>query len=211
MSELYNLKVEKRTETGKSAARKLRKNDYVPGVYYDAQGDTVPVKIRSGPFYKAWTRVGSTSVVELEYTEGGTIHKKPSLIWSVDKHPFKKIYLHVDFYGVDLTKEVTVSVPVEIKGTAKGAEDGGVMEIYRDHLDLTCLPASIPSHVVIDVSKLRIGDNINLDDIKLPAGVKAVYEDNFAVVGLVPPMREEEPEAEEGEEAETEEESPSAE
>ncbi len=209
MSEVYNLKVEVRTEKGKSAARKLRRSDYVPGVYYDARGETIPLKIRVGSFYKAWTRAGSTSVVELEYFHSGKTNKKPCLIWSVDRHPFKKIYMHVDFYGVDLTKEVTVSVPVDIQGTAKGAEDGGVMEIYRNYLDLTCLPANIPSQVLIDISHLKIGDNVNVEDIRLPAGAKAVYEENFAVVGLTPPMRPEEAALpEEEEEAPGEEEAP---
>ena len=200
MSELYNLKVELRTETGKSAARKLRRNGYVPGIYYDSQGTTVPVKVRSGPFYKAWVEAGATNVVELEYTYNGETHKKPCLIWDVDRHPFKKVYMHVDCYGVDLSKEVTVSVPVETQGTPKGTEDGGILELYRDHLDLTCLPANIPSQVVINVSKLKIGDSITLDQIKLPAGAKANYEESFAIVGLSPPRGEEPAAREEGEE-----------
>ncbi|WP_291318936.1 50S ribosomal protein L25 [Desulfonatronospira sp.] len=199
MSELYNLKVEVRNETGKSSARKLRKSDYIPGVYYDSQGATLPLKVRNGPFYKAWNQVGTTNVVELEYFQDGESYKKPCLIWSIDRHPYKKIYMHVDFYGVDLTKEVTVAVPVEVKGTPKGAEDDGVINIFRETLDLTCLPANIPSQVVIDVSKLEIGDNIYIEDLKLPAGAKVTYEENFAVVGLIPPMQEE-PEAEAEEE-----------
>ncbi len=200
MSELYNLKVEVRNEKGKAAARKLRKNDYVPGVYYDSSGETLPLKVRNGPFYKAWNQVGTTNVVELEYSHGGETYRKPCLIWSIDRHPYKKVYMHVDFYGVDLTKEVTVAVPVEVKGTPKGAEDGGIMRIFRETLDLTCLPANIPSQVSIDVSKLDIGDNIYIEDLKMPAGAKVTFEENFAVVGLVPPMQEEEPEAEAAEE-----------
>ncbi len=206
MSELYNLKVEVRTETGKSAARKLRRTDYVPGVYYNAQGDTMPLKIRNGPFYKAWNQVGFTNVVELEYTQAGETQKKPCLIWSIDRHPYKKIYMHVDFYGVDLTKEVTVAVPVEVTGTPKGAEDGGIIRFFRETLDLTCLPANIPSQVNVNVSKLEIGDNIYIEDLKLPAGAKVTFEENFAVVGLVPPMQEEEPERAEEEEETAEEE-----
>ncbi|MFO7727122.1 MAG: hypothetical protein R6X11_02230, partial [Desulfonatronovibrio sp.] len=117
---------------------------------------------------------------------------------------YKTVYMHVDFYGVDLTKEITVSVPVEVKGTPKGAEEGGVIEIYRQTLDLTCLPVNIPNHVIIDVSKLEIGDHINIEDVKIPSGARAEFEENFAVVGLIPPYEETEPE-ETGEEAEGEE------
>ncbi|WP_028574994.1 50S ribosomal protein L25 [Desulfonatronovibrio hydrogenovorans] len=201
MSELVNLQVELREKRGKEAAKKLRANDYIPAVFYNPQGENISLKVRNGLFHKVWLKAGSTSVVELEFEKDNETVKIPALIWSVDKHPYKTVFIHIDFYGVDLTKEVTVSVPVEITGKPKGAEDGGVMEIYRQHLDLTCLPVNIPNQVLIDVSKLEIGDNINIDDIKLPSGARAEYEENFAVVGLVPPYQEKaEPEAETEEE-----------
>lgn len=201
MSELVNLKLEIREKKGKEACKKLRANDYIPAVFYNPEGENIPLKIRVGLFHKVWIKAGSTSVVELEFEQDSKTVKIPAMIWSVVKHPYKTVYTHVDFYGVDLTKEITVSVPVEVTGTPKGAEDGGVIEIYRQTLDLTCLPVNIPNHVTIDVSKLEIGDSISLEDVKLPPGAKVDLEENFAVVGLMPPYQEKaEPEAEEGEE-----------
>ncbi len=203
MSELVNLKLEVREKKGKEASKKLRANDYIPAVFYNPEGVNIPLKVREGLFHKVWLRVGATSVVELEFEQDNETVKMPALIWSVDRHPYKTKYTHIDFYGVDLTKEITVSVPVEVKGTPKGAEDGGVIEIYRQTLDLTCLPVNIPHHVVIDVTRLDIGDNINVEDIQLPPGARIDLEENFAVVGLIPPYQEKaEVEAEEGEEVE---------
>ncbi len=190
MSELVNLKLELRDKLGKEASKKLRARDYIPAVFYNPEGENIPLKVREGLFHKVWIKAGTTSVVELEFERDSKTEKIPALIWSVDKHPFKTVYMHVDFYGVDLTKEITVSVPVEVKGTPKGAEEGGVIEIYRQTLDLTCLPVNIPNQVVVDVSSLEIGDNIGIDEIKLPSGTRADYEENFAVVGLMPPYQE---------------------
>lgn len=198
MSQLVNLQVEVREKRGKEAAKKLRAKEYIPAVFYSPEGENISLKIREGLFHKVWITAGSTSVVELEFTQDNETVKKPALIWAVDKHPYKTVYMHVDFYGVDLTKEVTVSVPVEVTGKPKGAEDGGVLEIYRQTLDLTCLPVNIPNHVTIDVSKLEIGDNISIDDVKLPSGARVDFDESFAVVGLIPPYQEE-PEADEGE------------
>jgi len=203
MSELVNLKLELRERKGKEACKKLRASDYIPAVFYNPEGLNISLKVREGLFHKVWLKAGSTSVVELEYDQDSKTVKIPALIWSVDRHPYKTKYTHIDFYGVDLTKEITVSVPVEVKGTPKGAEDGGVIEIYRQTLDLTCLPINIPHHIVVDVTSLEIGDNINIEDIKLPSGAKIDIEENFAVVGLMPPYQEKtEIEAEEGEEVE---------
>ncbi|MFW5730919.1 MAG: 50S ribosomal protein L25, partial [Desulfonatronovibrionaceae bacterium] len=199
MSELVNLKAETREKTGKEAARKLRARDYIPAVFYSPDGENITLKIREGLFHKVWLKAGSTSVVELEFEQNNQTVKKPALIWAVDKHPFKTVFMHIDFYGVDLSKEVTVSVPVELTGKPKGAEDGGVLEIYRQSLDVTCLPVNIPNQIVVDVTKLDIGDNINIEDMQLPSGTRVDFEENFAVVGLVHPYQEAE-ETEPGEE-----------
>ncbi|WP_045216267.1 50S ribosomal protein L25 [Desulfonatronovibrio magnus] len=204
MSQLVNLQVQTREKRGKEAAKKLRANDYIPAVFYSPEGENISLQVRVGTFHKVWLKAGTTSVVELEFLQNNETVKKPALIWSVDKHPYKTVYMHIDFYGVDLTKEVTVSVPVEVTGKPKGAEDGGVLEIYRQTLDVTCLPINMPNQVVIDVTKLTIGDNINMEDVKLPSGTRVDFEENFAVVGLVPPYQEktEDEETEEGAEQE---------
>lgn len=207
MSELVNLKLEVREKLGKEASKKLRAKEYIPAVFYNPEGKNISLKVREGLFHKVWHKAGTTSVVELEFEQNNETVKIPALIWDVKKHPYKTVYMHIDFYGVDLTKEITVSVPVEVKGTPKGAEEGGVIEIYRQTLDLTCLPVNIPNHVIIDVSKLEIGDHINIEDVKIPSGARAEFEENFAVVGLIPPYEETEPEEteEETEGEETEE------
>jgi large subunit ribosomal protein L25 len=79
-----------------------------------------------------------------------------------------------------------------VTGKAKGVVLGGKLEIFRDTLEVECLPLAIPDNVVIDVTALDVNENVSVADVVLSEGVKAVYDDNFAVVGVVYETEEEE-------------------
>lgn len=204
MPERYRLRVKKRTEQGKGASRRMRENEYVPAVFYNVKGENVPISVPYVPLRKVYEQASTSNLVDLEIEEGGKISTKPVLIWDIQFHPVKNLIRHVDFFGADLTKEVSMDVPIEITGTAKGEEEGGIVDVYRETISVDCLPGNIPDSIVLDVSELDVNDNINIEDIKLPEGVKANYDENFAIVGITIPTAYEELEAEE-EEAEEEE------
>ena len=75
---------------------------------------------------------------------------------------------------------------------------GGALEVYRETLEVSCLPLAIPDKVVVDITPLDLNQHIKVADITLPEGVKAVYEDNFAILGVLLPTAEEEETSEEG-------------
>lgn len=204
MSNQITLKVKKRDVTGKGAMRKLRATGLVPGVYY-AKGENVMIQVEPLPLNKAFAKAGTSQLVYLEI-EGGDTH--PALIKELIRHPYKAQITHVDFFGVNLKKAVRVRVPVETTGKAKGEQFGGKLSIYRDGIEVECLPTDIPDKIVLDITELEVGDSIHIEDIAMPSGVAALFDENFAVLGLVVPTSTEEAEGEEGEgeEAETEEE-----
>jgi large subunit ribosomal protein L25 len=215
MAQQYSLNVLKRTEAGKGATRKLRRQGYVPGIYYAKNGENFPLAAYYGEMERIYERAHKSNVIYLKIKDGQKDTNKPVLIWDIQFHPVKNLIQHVDFKGVDLTEEVVVDVPLHISGTAKGEDEGGVVSLYRDALRVSCLPTAIPDQISVDVSELDINDNISIDDIRLPEGVELKEsEEGFAVVGVSPPAKTEEEEleaAEEGEEAEGEEASPSEE
>lgn len=193
------LVVQKRQECGKGPNGRLRGNDLVPGIFYTASGQNIMVQAPALPLEKIYEQVGHTTVfhLEIDSPEGKETH--PVLIWQVQRHPYKKQFLHIDYYGVDLNKEVKVEVPVEVVGTPKGVKLGGSLEVYREEIRLASKPLDMPQKIVVDVTDLNIGDMINVEDLNLPENVHAVYDQNFAVVGVI--TEEEEEEAAEGEEA----------
>ncbi len=194
MSDQITLNVQKREATGKGAMRKLREAGLVPGVYY-AKDQNVMIQVEPLPLNKAYAKAGNSQLVYLQI-EGGETH--PALIKELIRHPYKTQITHVDFFGVNLKKAVRVRVPVETTGKAKGEVLGGKLTVYRDGIDVECLPTDIPDKIVLDVSGLALGDNIHIQDIPMPEGVQALFDENFAVLGLVAPSSAEEGEGEEG-------------
>jgi len=185
MADLLTLKVRPRAEKGKCPCRRIRTQALVPGVYYNQQGQNIAVQVEMLPLTKMHTKVGSSRVFHLEIDQDGKTEALPSLIKSVQYDPIKSLPIHVDFYGVDLERDIKVDVRVVVEGKAKGIILGGLLEIFRDTLEVVCKPLDVPEKIVIDVTDLDVGVNLHVGDVKLPSGVRAVYDDNFAVVGVV--------------------------
>lgn len=187
MKEQLSLTVQTRAERGKGPNGRLRAQKMVPGVYYDDKGVNIPVMVADLPFRKVFQKVGSSRVFDLIIDRDGTTETHPSLIWVVDAHPFKNQIDHVDFYGVDPTKQVHVHIAVELKGKPKGVVIGGKLELHHDSIEVVCLPANIPDKIIIDVANLDLNQSIQIKDVIMPEGVKAVFDSNFAVVAVISP------------------------
>ncbi|MBG0791569.1 MAG: 50S ribosomal protein L25 [Desulfovibrionaceae bacterium] len=198
MAELLKLNVQERTELGKGPNRRLRAAGMVPGIYYDAKGANIPVKVAMVPLQKAYEKLGNAQVFDLVMEKGGQTETKPALLWRVRNEPVKGFPEHVDFFGVDLTKEIKIAVHFELVGEAKGVKLGGILEQYRENIEVVCKPMAIPSSIVIDVTDLDVNDNIHIENVEFPEGVTPVFDENYAVVGVIMAREEEEGEGEEG-------------
>ena len=192
MSIDMTLNVQKREQHGKGTGARLRAKDIIPGVYYNASGENISVQAPNLPLEKLYEKVGHTTVFNLEIDDNGKKSTHPVLIWQLQRHPYKNRFTHVDFYGVDLEKEIKVDVPLEIVGTSKGVKLGGVLEVYREHVRLAAKPLDMPKNIVIDVSDMDINDSIMVADLQLPAGVQAVFDQNYAVVSVLLPGKDDE-------------------
>ncbi|MCJ2164612.1 MULTISPECIES: 50S ribosomal protein L25 [unclassified Pseudodesulfovibrio] len=202
MAELLKLNVQERTQLGKGPNRRLRMTGMVPGIYYDAKGTNIPVQVKMIPLQKIYAAVGNSQVFELVLDKSGKTETMPALLWRVRNEPVKGFPEHVDFFGVDLTKELKVAVHFEIVGDSKGVKLGGQLEQYRDTIEVVCKPMDIPESIIIDITELDIMDSIHIEDVKFPEGVTPVFDDNYAVLAIAA-MREEEDEEGDGEEGET--------
>lgn len=183
MAELQTLKVQARTGLGKEANRKLRQQSLVPGVYYNAKGENIALQVQNLPLSKLFHKIGTSRVFDLVIGEEASA--RPALIWKLQHDPVKTTITHVDFLGVDLDKDIKVHVPVEVTGKAKGLIKGGRLEIFRETVEVLCKPLSIPDAIVVDVTDLDINESYLISELPAVEGVKFVYDDNFAVVGVV--------------------------
>lgn len=192
MAELMTLSVRPRAEKGKGTSRRLLATNVVPGIYYNEKGQNIPVQVEILPLTKLHNKVGSSRVFNLQMELDGKAESLPTLIKDMQFDPMRSTPIHVDFYGVDLDKQIKVDVRVVVEGKAKGLILGGQLEIFRDSIEVICKPLDVPEKIVIDVTELEIGVNLHIDEVKLPSGVRAIFDDNFAVVGVIAKEAEEE-------------------
>jgi large subunit ribosomal protein L25 len=178
------LAVKKRNRTGKGANRRLRAADIIPAVLYTRDGKNIPVQVDEAPLMKIFTTLGRTSVFNVEVEDGEKKTVYPALLWDLDFYPTKNRLLHVDFFSVDLEKELKVRVPLEFVGTAKGTKIGGVLETFMEQLDILCKPLSLPGRITVDVSALDLNQSLRVDDLPLPEGVRAAGKGHVTVVAV---------------------------
>ena len=193
-------------ERGKTKAKNLRREGYIPGILYGAGKKPVPFKLLSHNFiHFLHTIHGEQVIVNLKF-KGEKKKHHMAILKDTQCDPVEDTVIHVDFQRVDTKKPIVVEVPFIIVGEAKGVKEGGILEeIYRS-VEVEALVQDIPEHIEIDVSELGIGDSIHIGDIQFPEGIKPEDEPDVTIAVVVAPAgegEEEEPEEMEIEEEET--------
>jgi large subunit ribosomal protein L25 len=190
-----NLSATPRTESGKGVARKLRAQLSIPGVLYGHHREPQPVVVDARELDRLIERYATeTTVVELAL-DGQSVR---TLIREVQRHPFKRHVLHVDFQALVAGEKVTVDVPIVLHGTPAGVRVGGVLDQVLRELTVEVDPSEIPNHIDVDVSGLELAQSLHVSDLTLPQGI-TVLDDADATVCVVgtPRVVEEEAPAEE--------------
>lgn len=173
-----------RTDSGKGAARKLRASGSVPGVVYGHSRDPQPLAVETRLLERLLDQFAAAStVVELE-VDGRTAR---TLIREIQRHPFKKQILHIDFQELVAGEKVTVSIPIVFVGAAAGVKSGGVLDQVMHEIEIHVDPSDIPNHVDVDVSALEIGKSVHVSDIAVPAGVEVLSDPEATVCVVTPP------------------------
>jgi large subunit ribosomal protein L25 len=161
-----------RSDRGTGVARKLRQAGQVPAVIYGHGREPQSLALVTRDIDKLLTQVSAASTV-IELTVGDSTVK--TLIREIQRHPFKRHILHVDFQELVAGEKVTVSVPLRFVGVAEGVRNsGGILEETMHQVHIRVDPSMIPDHVDVDVTPLTIGHSFHIRDIKLPDGVLAL-------------------------------------
>ncbi len=188
--EMRELTIRKREGTGKGPAKRLRRAGQAPAILYGGAG---PVNVAVDPrdiFRIIHGREGSTHL--LKVTLEGTAGTKMVIIRDMQLDPVSEDLVHVDLQEVAMDKPIQVSVAVHHVGEAAGVrETFGILEMILREVQVSCLPASIPEVLEVDVANLMIGDVITVKDLKAPEGVRILNDPDQAVVTVAPPAAEE--------------------
>ena len=207
-----SLNAELRTECGKSAVKKLRREGLIPAILYGHKKESIPLSLSSLLLNRIMTDEAiESTLIDLTIKAGEKEEKKTVVLKDIQVGPVKRNYLHVDFYEVDMSEKIVVPISIHLIGKAKGVEAGGILQQIKREVEVKCLPSKIPGRFEIDVSNLEIGDSIHLGGISLDEGVEILEDLSLVVAAVSTPtvMKEEEEqmgiEEDRGEEGEKEE------
>jgi large subunit ribosomal protein L25 len=187
MTTELKLSAQVREKLGKNVNRRLRASGLTPAVFYIAGEASVPVSVNEAALNKLYASAGRTSVFTLEINDKGKKSTHSCLVWDAEYYPTKNRFQHVDFYGVDMGKELKIQVPLEFVGTAKGTKLGGRLEVYREQIFILSKPSSLPKKITVDVSNLDVGQSLRVQDLTMPEGVRASFDTNFAILTVSVP------------------------
>ncbi len=162
------LEAQIRRHRGSKDAAKLRRQGRIPAIVYGHKQEPLAVSLDLHDFTVSLHHGHRLLNIKLD---GGT---EKLLVKDVQYDHLGKDIIHADLMRVDLAEKVKVAVPVELKGTAKGTHEGGIIEEHVDHLEIECRVTDIPKVILVWVKGVDVGDALYAGDVPLPEGVKLV-------------------------------------
>jgi large subunit ribosomal protein L25 len=180
---------------GKNEARRTRRQGHVPAVVYGGAGNgaaaaTLPVAVNP----KALLRIlhsesGANTLISLKLAGAGDAKV---LVKEYQLDPVTHEVLHADFYRVAMDRAITVTIPIIVRGEAKGVkQQGGILEFVRREIEIECLPGDIPEHLVIDASELMLHEGVRIRDIATDPKWKPLNDLDTMLLHVVMPKAEE--------------------
>lgn len=171
------------------SARQLRRTGVVPCVVYGNKTENTSFQCEVVALTKAYTKAGESTLVELDL-DG---KKLPVLFHEVKFDPVSDVISHVDFYAVDMNKEVEADVAIRFEGESQAVKEGGILVTALDAVAVRCLPKNLPHDLPVDLSKLVAMDSqLTVADIAVPNGVTLLVEPDTVIALVQEPRAEEE-------------------
>ncbi len=180
------LKAEIREKTGTRESKRIRKKGFVTCELYGHGEKNYHLFINRKEFEKIFHQIhGETVIFEIELND----KKFDAVIKEIQRDILYGYPIHIDFQVIHEKEEITVPVPVILKGEAQGVKMGGILEHILHEVHVKTLPSRIPGHIEIDISELKLGESIHIKDIKLPKGISIVENPDETVCTILVPRR----------------------
>ena len=184
----------KRDGRGKNEARRLRAAGRIPGVVYGARKEGrapegVPVAVDPKEVFRILhSDSGANTLINLRLDGGET----RVMVKEYQLDPVTHSLLHADFFQLAMDKAITVTVPIVLKGEARGVKvQGGLIDFVTRDIEIECLPTDIPEHIDVDVTELMLNQSIRLRELALNPKWKLVTDGETMIVHVVMPKAEE--------------------
>jgi large subunit ribosomal protein L25 len=168
MKKTLLLKAEVREHTGTKTVRKVRKQGRIPAIMYGHKEESVAISLDAHNLI-----VGLHHGHRLIDVQIGT-KKEKTIVKELQYDHLGKNIIHADLMRVDVGEMVKVTVPIELKGTAAGTHEGGIIEEHTDHLEIECKATDIPETIVVSIKDVHVGSTLHAGEVELPDGMNLV-------------------------------------
>lgn len=184
MTELTEIKATAREATGKVAMRALRAKKMVPGVVYGGTQEPANVALE---YRIVWQHYQSGHFLSTVYMLDVDGKKERVIPRDVQVDPVRDFPIHVDFMRVSKTSRIDVEVPVQFlnEDASPGLKRGGVLNVVRHQIELSCPADAIPERIAVDLTGLDIGDSVHISDVTLPAGITPTITDRDFTIATI--------------------------
>ncbi|MEE8360990.1 MAG: 50S ribosomal protein L25 [Gemmatimonadales bacterium] len=190
MANTATLEADIRAESGKGAARTLRREGKIPAVIYGRGRDSEALVIDAAILSKLISQITSSTPVEVTVAGREPVR---ALIREVQRNPIRpEDILHIDLYEIHAGETIQLSVPLHLEGIPDGVRNfGGVLDQSMRELEIKVLPRHIPERVEVDVTNLGIGQAIYVGDLDVP-NAEILMDPSVAVCSVIAPRAVEE-------------------
>ncbi len=180
------LKAEPREISSKGQTKRLRREGKVPGIVYGKQQEAFSVQVEKNELFQVMnTAAGSNVVINLEV---GSKKSEVVMIKELKRDILKRnLFTHVDFIRVSLKDKIEVDVPLSLEGEPAGIKEGGIIQVQMREITIMSLPTEIPENILVDVSKLNVGESLAIKDIELPEGTDVVNDPDEVIMSVLAP------------------------
>lgn len=175
-----NLNVKRREKLGGSNNRRLRRLGRVPAVLYGHGEASVPLSLDSTAVMGVIRHGGKLVKLQGDLSEGAFIK---AVQWDV----YGKDLVHIDLLRVSDTEKVRTTVTIELKGTAAGLSEGGIVEFVVHELDIECPAAAVPEKLIVNINDLHLGKAIHAREVPLPEGAQVLDDEDMVIVHCIAP------------------------
>jgi len=184
--ETVELAAEIRATRPKSRRHELRRQGRIPAVLYGPKTKATAIAISA---VELRSRVSASARQRLMRLKSSSpeLNDRHVIVKDIQRAPVSGNFVHADFYEVDLTRPLRVSVPLRFTGKAHGVAEGGILQPLVREVEVECLPLEIPEVIDVDVSALDIHDVIHVSALTFPGNVKPIFDTDYPVVTVLPP------------------------
>src|SRR5580693_9067155 len=171
MTTQLTLNIVSRSQTGRSASRRLRKVNRIPAILYGKHTSPEKLSIEGPEFVRLIKSVAGRAVL-IELNREDKPEKALTFLQEVQRDPITDRYLHVDLHEVKADEKFEIRVQLSIIGESFGVKNqNGVLEVATHLLRIRTLPKDLPSAIEIDVTPLKVGETIKVGELKAIPGV----------------------------------------